>query len=112
MARTSNSPLSGYASEAVRLLGKRIRLARIERKLTTEELAERAGISRGLVQRIEQGSPGCSIGAVFEAATIVGVPLFEPDRDRLAGMTRETSRTLSLLPKSVRPSQVEVKDDF
>jgi len=112
MARIFKAPLSGYASEAVRLLGQRIRMARIERKLTAEELAERAGISRGLVQRIEQGSPGCSIGAVFEAATIVGVPLFEPDRDRLASTARETSHTLSLLPKSVRPGRVELKDDF
>ncbi|MCS6068942.1 helix-turn-helix domain-containing protein [Klebsiella variicola subsp. variicola] len=53
-----------------------IRTARIERKLTVEELAERAGVSRGLVYRAEEGDMGCAIGAVFELATIVGVPLF------------------------------------
>ena len=52
------------------LLASQIKLARKERKMTAQELADRVGISRGLVQRIEKGDPGCQIGAVFEAATI------------------------------------------
>jgi ribosome-binding protein aMBF1 (putative translation factor) len=61
------------------LLGALIREARNERKLTAQELADRAGISRGLLQRIEKGNLKCEIGAVFEAATIVGIKLFEAD---------------------------------
>ena len=38
--------------------------ARVERELTIAEVAERAGISRGLVHRIEHGDMGCSVGAV------------------------------------------------
>jgi DNA-binding CsgD family transcriptional regulator len=38
-------------------------------------VTDRAGISRGLLRRIETGDPGCTIGAVFEVATIVGVRL-------------------------------------
>ena len=59
-------PYSRYSRDAVVLLGQLIRRTRIERKLTAAELAERAGLSRGLVQRIEKGDPGCAIGAVFE----------------------------------------------
>ena len=56
--------------EALTLLADAIKVARREKGMRTQELAERAGISRGLLQRIEQGDAGCSIGAVFEVATI------------------------------------------
>ena len=73
MAKPDNRPYSRYSRDAAQLLGRLIRRARIEQGLTAEALAERAGISRGLVQRIERGEMGCAIGAVFEAAAIVGV---------------------------------------
>ena len=73
MPKPAIRPYSRYSRDAALLLGQLIRRARLERKITTTELAERAGLSRGLVQRIEQGDPGCAIGAVFEAAAIVGV---------------------------------------
>jgi hypothetical protein len=40
--------------------------------MTAGQLAERAGLSRGLIYRIEKGDLGCAIGAVFEAAAIAG----------------------------------------
>jgi len=43
--------MSRYAAEALIYLGRLIREARIARKETAEQLAERAGISRGLLQR-------------------------------------------------------------
>lgn len=30
--------------------------------MTAQEVAERAGISRGLLQRIEKGDPKCALG--------------------------------------------------
>lgn len=73
MAKPSTRTYSRYSRDAARLLGMMIRTARIESRLTIEELAERAGVSRGLVYRAEEGDMGCAIGAVFELATIVGV---------------------------------------
>ncbi|MEI9806078.1 MAG: helix-turn-helix transcriptional regulator [Pseudolabrys sp.] len=93
-------------------MGQLIRQARIEKKITTGELAERAGISRGLVQRIEKGDPGCTIGAMFEAAAIVGVWLFDPDKAALSGAIDANRKTLVLLPKAVRAPKIEAKDDF
>ena len=61
-----------------------IREARKERRMTAQELAERAGISRGLLQRIEKGDLKCEIGVVFEAAAIVGVRLFDADENVLS----------------------------
>ncbi|MEA2899075.1 MAG: hypothetical protein QOJ84_4690 [Bradyrhizobium sp.] len=94
------------------MLGQLIRLARIGHKLTFEELAERAGISRGLLHRIEKGDPGCAIGSVFEVAAIVGVRLFDADQAALAKGVTSNEATLALLPKSVRKSTRSVKDDF
>jgi transcriptional regulator with XRE-family HTH domain len=103
---------SRYALEALRLLGSSIRAARIERRMTTEELAERIGISRPSLHRIERGDPRSSIGSVFEAATIVGVPLFEADPSRLAGDLARVEEKLALLPKMIRAPRVEVDDEF
>lgn len=112
MAKPANRPYSRYSRDAVLLLGRLIRRARIERKLTAEEMAERAHISRGLVVRIEKGDPGCAIGAVFEAAAIVGVRLFDADHATMTSLLSTNTTTLALLPKAVRSPKIEVKDDF
>ena len=103
---------SRYGREAAIVLGQLIRINRIERKLSVVQLAERAGASRDLIQRIEQGDPRCGIGTVFEAAAIVGVPLFEEDRGRLTTRRTEHEEKLRLLPKSIRKTRTVVKDDF
>jgi len=103
---------SRYSREAITLLGGLIRAARKERKLTTQEVADRAGISRGLLQRIEKGYPKCEIGAVFEVATIVGVKLFDADETTLTKHIRRTEEKLALLPKSVRKTTKAVDDNF
>jgi transcriptional regulator with XRE-family HTH domain len=112
MSKPANRPASRYSREAAALLGELIRRARIERKITTAELAERAGLSRGLVQRLEKGDPGCAIGAVFEAAAIVGVRLFDADQAMLSGTLAANAATLKLLPQAVRAARIEAKDDF
>ena len=112
MPKPADRSYSRHAREALSLLGRMIRVARLERKLTTTELAARAGISRSLLQRIEQGDPGTSIGAVFETAAILGVPLFEAERDRLATHSAHADAKLALLPKAARANTKEVKDAF
>ena len=112
MPRSIIRTYSRYSCDAVALLGKLIRSARKERKLTTQELAERAGISRGLLQRIEKGDLKCGIGAVFEVAVIVGVKLFEADETTLTKHIHQTEEKLALLPKSVRKTAKVVDDDF
>ena len=103
---------SRYGREAVIVLGQLIRINRIERKLSVAQLAERAGASRDLMQRIEKGDPRCGIGIVFEAAAIVGVPLFEEEFGRLTMRVDEQKEKLRLLPKSIRGAKTAVKDDF
>jgi transcriptional regulator with XRE-family HTH domain len=97
--------------EAAQLLGAQIRAARLERRWSQRDLAERAGITPETLSRIEHGELGVAVGSVFEAAVLTGVPLFHEDRSRLTlDLDRTTSRT-ALLPQRVRPRK-EVKDDF
>ena len=112
MAKPATRSHSRYAREAAALLGLMIHNARVERALTVADLAERAGVSRGLVHRIEKGDMGCSIGAVFELAAILGLRLFEGDRTTLTRHLSMAHDKLTLLPKTVRPAATRVKDDF
>ncbi|MET0355465.1 MAG: helix-turn-helix transcriptional regulator [Cellvibrio sp.] len=89
-----------------------IRAARLERGLTTQEVAERAGISRSMLQRIEKADMKCEIGAVFEVATIVGVKLFDAESDSLNKYILQAQERLALLPKKIRKTTKVVDDDF
>jgi ribosome-binding protein aMBF1 (putative translation factor) len=112
MPKSITRTYSRYNRDAAALLGALIREARNDRKLTAQELADRAGISRGLLQRIEKGNLKCEIGAAFEVATIVGVKLFDANESTLTKYLRQTKEKLALLPKSVRKKSKTVRDDF
>lgn len=112
MPKPSTRPVSQHCLDALALLGQLIREARLANALTTSDLAVRAGISRSLLQRIERGDPGCSIGAAFEAAVICGVPLFELDARLLSDRLGRQKEKMVLLPKSVRSVSRKVNDDF
>jgi len=104
-----------YASmtkEALILMGKQIQLARKVRRMSATELAERVGVARSTLWRIEQGEPGVEIGLVFEAAILAGVPLFEKARGALTTEIDRLNDKLALLPASIRGRAVELKDDF
>ena len=111
---------SRYSIEATTLLGKQIKLGRKQRKWTEHELADRAGISRGTLQKIEKGSMTCAIGLVFEVAMLAGVKLFDTEKvsspcdqvTPLAMHLEMTSDKIALLPKAVRTARKAVDDDF
>ena len=54
-------------------LGENIRLARLRRKLSTEQVAERANISRPTLLSIEKGSPSVSIGSYLQVLMVLGL---------------------------------------
>lgn len=112
MPKPAHRTTSRYSREAVELLGVLIHNARIERGLTVADVAERAGVSRTLVYRVEKGDPGSSIGAAFELAAIVGVQLFEAESTTLTKHLTLARDKLLLLPKAVRRHRKKVDDDF
>lgn len=103
---------SSLTTEALILLGKQVRLARKQRRMSEADLAARVGIARSTLQLIEMGDPKVEIGLAFEAATIAGVGLFVPEASSLARENERLDDKLALLPRSVRRPRKEVNDDF
>lgn len=81
--------------------------------MTAQELAERAGVSRPLLSRVEKGDMTVSLGAVFEIATILGVPLFEEDDERLAArLATERWANALLRQRAFQANRRKIDNDF
>jgi transcriptional regulator with XRE-family HTH domain len=61
------------AQQILNEFGKNIKLARLRRKLSTSQIAERADISRATLWQIERGSPGVAIGKYLQALFVLGL---------------------------------------
>ncbi len=103
---------SRYTREAATLLARQIQLGRKQRRWTEHELADRAGISRATIQKIEKGDLRVAIGLVFEVAVLVGVHLFDQERSSLTAYIARTDDKLALLPSAVRKRRKPVDDEF
>ncbi len=62
-------------------LGENLRLARLRRRLSAEQVAERAGISRSTLHLMESGASGTAIGKLLQVLAVLGL---ERDITRLA----------------------------
>lgn len=112
MNKKNKRVYSHYAQDATTLLGLLIQSARKEKKMTAAELAERAGISRSTLHKIEHGNLTCEVGIVFEVAAIAGILLFEMNP---IGMSLEKERMQSkqhLLPKRIHKISENFDDNF
>lgn len=54
-------------------LGDQIRMARLRRDLSSEQVAERAGIARGTLIKIERGDEGVAMGYYFRVLIALGL---------------------------------------
>jgi len=54
-------------------VGENIKLARKRRKLTTIQVAERAGIDRSTLYEVEKGNSSVSLGAYFNTLRVLGL---------------------------------------
>ena len=86
-------------------MGEQIKLARLRRQLGAELVAERAGISRATLWKIENGSPSVSMGAYAAALHALG----DMDRDLLMiakdDKLGRKLQDLELLPKKRAPKR-------
>ena len=98
--------------DAVATLGAQIGIARRELGWTAAELAGRLGVHPQLIGTIERGAASTAIGTMLEAAVLVGVPLFGADGGELRDVAERERTRLALLPQRVRPSTVEISNDF
>lgn len=109
MART-HSPMT---LDGVEVLGQVVAAERRHQRRTAADLAERAGISRDTLHRVERGDPTVAVGTVLELLVLLGVPLFGEDAEGLAAEVVAGRRLLALLPARIRDRTAdEPFDDF
>jgi transcriptional regulator with XRE-family HTH domain len=97
---------------AADLLGSQIKQARLERRWTVRELAERAGITPATLKKVEDGKPTVALGTAFDVASLVGVPLFYEEPSRLTIEAVRSRDRAALLPQRVREREGDVDDAF
>ena len=103
--------ISPLTKEALGILATVIRTARLRRGWTVRELAERVGVSQPTMIKVERGDPTVAVGTMLEAATLVGVPLFDVDADNRDRYGAHKRAELALLPAAARPRR-RIDDDF
>lgn len=65
----------------MRALAMRMRTARLRRRITTVQFAERVGVSRDTLHRLESGDPNIAFGTYMRALRVLGL---EKDMDAVA----------------------------
>jgi transcriptional regulator with XRE-family HTH domain len=66
-------PTFPNALKQLNSLGERMRLARCRRKISTVLFAERIGVSRETLRRLEKGEPSIAIGTYLRALRVLGL---------------------------------------
>jgi transcriptional regulator with XRE-family HTH domain len=93
---SQDQPVPFEVAEQVRLLGQRIRLARVRRRMSQDDLANACQIARTTLHRIEAGASGSSIGAIYAILWTLGLlstarGIADPDADE-HGKILDTAR--------------------
>jgi transcriptional regulator with XRE-family HTH domain len=105
-------PLSGSTLSVLKTLAAMIKAARLERGMSQIEMSRRLGVSRYTVIAVEKGDPKVGVGTVFEAATIVGIPLVADDQHELTKLASTVAGLASVLPERGRRKKATLEDDF
>ena len=78
-------------------LGTNIKLARKRRKLSSEQVAERAGISRSTLWLVEKGSPTVAMGTYLQVLFVLGLEkdLLKVGTDDILGRKLQDAQLLN-----------------
>lgn len=89
-------------------LGDRLRLARKRRKLSNSVVAQRAGISRTTLYKVEAGDPGATLGSYVRVLAVLGL---EGDFNHLGADDRvgRKLQDLELSPPAQRRTTTRAK---
>ena len=104
MAHSNKEQLPREVLKLLEDLGERVRVARVRRRMSSEDLAQACGIGRRTLYRIESGEPGIALGTFLAVLwklalldTMGGVA--NPDADEHGKILEAATR-----PKRVRAS--------
>lgn len=106
------SVTSNVTNHTLSYLGDLIKLARKERGISQEELAERIHSSRSKINRIEAGNAKVSIGTVFEACFVLGIPLMGCNKKHIYNLSQMLSYLNRLIPDGIPNKNITLNDNF
>jgi transcriptional regulator with XRE-family HTH domain len=91
-----NTILLPRAQKPISVLGENIKLARLRRKFSAEQVAERADISRPTLVSIEKGRPNVTIGAYVKVLSVLGLEndIMEVAKDDKLGRRLQDAKIL------------------
>ncbi len=109
MQSSAYAAMSPQAREALKMLGKRLKKARLRRNESQAMVAMRTGTTRATQQRLESGHPGTTLGVLINTLYVYGLldqfdEMANPDKD-IVGKALEANRA----PKK---SGVKKKEEF
>jgi len=67
------SPLLPATDRLLHAFAERLRLARLRRKLTARQVAERAGMTPATLRNLERGNAGVTMGAYLAVMQVLGI---------------------------------------
>ena len=106
MPKKSPPPSPAAHLQRLTSLGERLRAARLRRKFTTTLMAERMGVSRETLRRIELGDASVALGNYFAALHVLGLgadlDLLAQD-DALGRQLQDASLMLQRKPRGRKP---------
>src|SRR5690349_10138993 len=99
------APLLPSTNALLQRFGARLRLARLRRRLSAKQVAERAGMSPMTLRGLERGGSGVTMGAYLAVMQVLGI---ERDLDLLAksdplGRELQDARLTARKKMAVRP---------
>ena len=97
--KVRTSLLLPTADRIIKEFGNNLKLARRRRKLSVEQIAERAGISRTTLWLVEKGAPSVAMGTYAQVLFVLGL---EKDLLKVAGD--------DLLGRKLQDAQLSIKE--
>lgn len=98
----TNSQYTPTVQRALRKLGDDLQVARKRRRMTVDDFAERLGVSKNTLIRLERGEAGTSVGTLAMALLVLGEL---PRLSELIDMSRDDTGLLldrNSLPERIR----------
>jgi transcriptional regulator with XRE-family HTH domain len=108
MKRVAKAFATPASQDVSRHLGALVRQARLARRWTVDELAERGRVGTATLKRVEKGEPSVSLGAWLSVLEPLGLlPLLKSLHDPNAAALLDDTRTKRARRKPVAPADLD-----